>query len=325
MIRRNRLVDRSTAHTHAHQRRDTRLLHRHAINRVGGFRRRAWIVGYDDELSVVLEPVEHSYKVANVLIVERRVHFVEQTEWTGLGEKYPKEERKSNKGFLTAREKVDSLRALPTRRSVYFDVALEWTLGILEPQIALASTKQRHEDVAEVFADTNEGLQEKLARSSVDLTDRQLQRVFCRAQIIALSRQEAEPPGFLLVLLDGERVHGAKRFQLLAHERRFTAKSLVVELEYLRPREQLFDRLLPFRFQTFGDCRALARELGVAQLGSMQLLAQRGGVSAHLDQRVLVGGQSLVEIVYSALGVGESLLRSLQRRLARIEISLPLR
>ena len=97
MIRRNRLVDRSTPHTHAYQARDTRLLHRHAIDCVGGFRRRARIVGDDDELRVVLEPVQHPYKVANVLIVEWRVHFVEQAEGTGLGEKYPKEQGKSNK------------------------------------------------------------------------------------------------------------------------------------------------------------------------------------------------------------------------------------
>jgi len=53
--------------------------------------------------------------MTDVLIVERRVYFVEQTEWTRLGEKYPKEQRKSNKGFFSAGKKVNSLGSLAAR------------------------------------------------------------------------------------------------------------------------------------------------------------------------------------------------------------------
>src|SRR3982751_1835310 len=114
MVGCNRLIDGAAAHANAYQRRHAGLLHRHAVDRVGSFRSRARIVRDDDELRVVLESVEHAYKVADVLIVERRVHLVKQTEGTGLGEKYSKEQGQGNQRLLSAREKMDSLRPLAT-------------------------------------------------------------------------------------------------------------------------------------------------------------------------------------------------------------------
>src|SRR3990170_5950710 len=74
---RDRILDRSTAHVHADQRRDTRLLHGHAINGIRCFGSRAWIVRDHDELRVRLELVQHLHEATDVRVVERGIDFVQ--------------------------------------------------------------------------------------------------------------------------------------------------------------------------------------------------------------------------------------------------------
>ena len=66
----------------------------------------------DDELSVGFEFVEHPDKSADVRVVQRSVHFVEQAERARLREKDSKQQRQRDQCTLSAREKVDSLSAL---------------------------------------------------------------------------------------------------------------------------------------------------------------------------------------------------------------------
>ena len=93
MRRRDGFIDSFAAHADANQRRNAGLLHRHAVDGIRRFRRGARVVGYDDELGLGLEAIEHANEVADVLIIKRSVHFVKQTERTGLGEKYSEQQR----------------------------------------------------------------------------------------------------------------------------------------------------------------------------------------------------------------------------------------
>src|SRR5215210_6390699 len=109
------LVHSSSAHAHTHQGRDARLLHRHAVDGVSRLGGGARIVSDHYELCVGLEPIEHAHKMSDVLIVERRVDFIEEAEWTGLGQKNSKEQRQRDEGLLSAREEMNSLCPLSTR------------------------------------------------------------------------------------------------------------------------------------------------------------------------------------------------------------------
>src|SRR5688572_26487847 len=126
----DRLIHCLATHADAHQRRDTRLLHRDSINGIGRLRRRTRVVRDHDELRVGLETIEHAHEMSDVLVVERGVDLVEETERARLGEKNTKQERERDECLLTTREQMNSLGALPARRSVNLNVSLEWTLGI---------------------------------------------------------------------------------------------------------------------------------------------------------------------------------------------------
>src|SRR5262245_12412545 len=68
---------------HGNQLRHARFLHRHAVQAIGNLHG-ASIVGDEDELRAIEHPGQHLDEPSHVCIVERRVYFVEQTEWTGL-------------------------------------------------------------------------------------------------------------------------------------------------------------------------------------------------------------------------------------------------
>jgi len=194
------LIDSLPTHAHADERRHAWLLHCHTVDRVRGLGCGAGVVGDDDELCFVLEAVQHANEVTDVLIIERRVDFVKQAEGTGLGEEDSEEQGKSNQRFFTAREQVDALRPLAAGRRVNLDISLERRLRILEAQIALAAAKERHEDVAEVLTHLNERLKKELASSGVDLTDRLLERVLRRIEVVALGGEELEALLLLIAL-----------------------------------------------------------------------------------------------------------------------------
>ena len=113
------------------------------------------------------------------------------------------------------------------------DVSIERALRVLEPQVALTTAEERHEDIAEILAHLDERLEKQLARCRVDLANGLLQRGFRRIQVVALSSEEFQTLRFFLVLLDCQRVHRPERVQLFAHHARLGAQGLVVHFERL--------------------------------------------------------------------------------------------
>src|SRR6266536_2306460 len=57
------------------------LLHRDTIKHIR-FCNRAFVVGHDDELALLYEPVQHADKAVDVAFIERRIYFVENAERT---------------------------------------------------------------------------------------------------------------------------------------------------------------------------------------------------------------------------------------------------
>ena len=81
---------------------------------------------------LLLELVEHPHEAADVRVVERRVHLVEQAERARLREEDAEQQRQRDERALAAREQVDALRALAARRRVDLDVAVERRVRVLE-------------------------------------------------------------------------------------------------------------------------------------------------------------------------------------------------
>src|SRR5689334_5856174 len=111
---------------------------------------------------------------------------------------------------------MNALRPLAPRRRVDLNVAVEWRLRILEPQIAFAAAEQREEDLTKILPHLREGREEELARRRVDLANRLLERLLRVGEVGALRCEKVESLGGFLVLLDGEHVYRAERFELLA-------------------------------------------------------------------------------------------------------------
>src|SRR6185295_12909812 len=117
-----------------------------------GFGGRSRVVGDDDELRFLFELVQHPDKASDVGVIERRIHLVEQAEWARFGEEDAEQKRQRDQRALATREQMDALCALAARRCVNLDVAVQWELRVLEPEVAFASTEERHEDDAEVLS-----------------------------------------------------------------------------------------------------------------------------------------------------------------------------
>ena len=66
---------------HANEFAHAALLHRDTVKHIG-FCNRAFVVGHDDELALLYEPVQHADKSVDVAFIERRIYFVENAERT---------------------------------------------------------------------------------------------------------------------------------------------------------------------------------------------------------------------------------------------------
>ncbi len=218
---------------------------------------------------------------------------------------------------------MDALRLLPARRGMHFDVAFERSFRILETQVALASTEQRHENVLEVLPHLHERRQEQLACRRVDLLYGLLKGELRRREISPLAGEHLEPPLLLFVLLDCKRVDGSESLDLLSQLGRLRAQRVVIEIERLHGLHELLERLTPLRLESLANHRASAGQLGEPELGGMKLFAYRGCAMTDSCQLVLRCFQFLIGRLYRELGTCEASLRILERGLLRLQIQVP--
>src|SRR5258706_2890931 len=173
---------------HADNGRHARFLHRHAVHSVRRLHRPG-IVRDDDELRLVLELGQEPHIAPDIGVIERRVDFVEQAERARFGEEDREQQRHGDQGALPGRQQVDSLRALPPRRGVDFDFALEGLVLVREAHVAFPAAKQCLENGPKVLAHFGKRLQEERLRGLIDFPRRLLQRVAGRHEIVPLRLQ----------------------------------------------------------------------------------------------------------------------------------------
>ena len=274
----------------------------------------------DDELSPLLELVQHFHIPANVLVIERRVHFVEQTERARTGEEDTEEQRQCHQCTLAARQQMDALRLLATRTGVNLDVAIQRLIRIFKPQITFATTKKRLEDLLEVVANLAKCRQKELARRGVDLLDCLHQRQLRFREVVALRREEIEALHFLLVLLHGKWIHRAKLLDLLFQCLVLDAQRVGAQIQRLESVQQLGDRLPPLGFKSFADILTTPFELRVTQFRLVQLLGQLRRATAHQIQRVVTRLQCEIGRTQARLGFDQARVELRQRELPFLKL-----
>src|SRR3954470_1539035 len=171
------------------------------------------------------------------------------------------------------------------------DVAVERRLRILQPNVTLAATKEREEDLAKVLAHLRESLEEEIARGRVDLANGLLQRCLCVGEIGALRREKIEALRVLLMLFDGEHVDEAEGLELLPEHLRLFAERRVVELHGCKGSEHFVEQSTQFGLEPLADRRATSRQLRESHLGAMELVVHRTGAVPDLVERMLGSGE----------------------------------
>src|SRR5256885_11020530 len=122
-----------------------------------------------DELGLIAHLANEIIKAAHVRLIERRIHFIEYAERTGLVLEDTDQQRQSGKRLFSAGEQQHILQLLAWRRSHDVDSALRGVLYVGEAHEALASTKKFAEGDLKIFVDLGERLFEFLSRDNVDL------------------------------------------------------------------------------------------------------------------------------------------------------------
>ena len=166
------------------------LLHGHAVEHRAHFHGLA-IMRDHDELRLAAHVREHFVEAADIGFIERRIHFVEDTEWTR-----PETEDSDQKGqrcerFFSAGKQQDVLQALAGRLRSDIDASFAGTVRFGQPHLARAAAKERLEGDGKMRVDEVEGLFKFLARDLVEFVDGLVayQSMDC-SQILAFASQE---------------------------------------------------------------------------------------------------------------------------------------
>ena len=252
-------------------------------------------MGDEHELHAARHLAHDFAEAADVVLVERRVHFVEQAERRRIQFEDREDERHGGERLLAARQHAD--RAVPLAGRARHDghARLEHVLAD-ELEVRHAAAEQARELLLQAGVDPIERFLEAAARLAVDLADRFLERGQRVRQVGELAVEVFLALGLFLEFIDGREVDLAEPLDLLARlgeallpggdvRLRHETRSDVRQLE-ARRRELLEQRLA-------AQAQLLNRELHV--------LEQVAGV---LD-RSLRGEALLVEVPQAGIDLLE--------------------
>src|SRR5437879_1523577 len=299
------------------------LLHGDPVDGVGGLHG-ARVVGDDDELRQVLELREQAHVAAHIGVVEGRVHLIEQTEGTRLGEEDREQERHGDQRALTGREQVDPLRALAARCRVDLDLALERLVLVREPHVAFAAAEQRLEHRAEVLPHLTERVEEHRLRGLVDLARGLLEGLARRYEVIPLRHQELEALDLFAVLVHREGVDGSDRVDRRAQPLVLLAQPLEVARDLGRVGEQLIEGLPPFGLDPRDEPAPAAQDLGALELEFVLIRATGGQRRSRALERRCRLGDARVRRLDLDPGLSGGALQGHEREAALLELVLPL-
>src|SRR5229473_2769582 len=306
---------------------DSRLLHRHAVERVGPFHG-ALVVRDDDELRAAAHLAHHLVVAADVGLVEGCVHLVEQAEGRGLDEEDGEDERDSRKRLLAAAQQIHAGQLFPRRLRDDLHARLAARRIVDELQLGHPAAEQAREHLLEALVDELERLLEALLRGAVDAADGRAQLGDRLLQVRLLRAEEVEALADFARLVDGDERDFAQRLDLLAQRLHARLGLCQIELQrLLAPRGrhvgQLHEVLFAHRlFQVLQlEPRPLQRQLRARAAFSdfARLFARLLHflvAAAQTRLRLLVEGARPRQLIAQARRIGEELFQLLLRHLA---------
>ena len=183
-------------------------LHGHAEQHVGHLHGAA-LVRDHDELRVVADGLQIRREPAQVAVVERRLHLVEDIERRAADAVDREQQRKRRERLLAAGHEHHLRDALARRLRADLNAGVLQVVGVGEDELGRAAREQGGEDAAKVVVDRVERADEVVFHARIDNAD-DLGKAAPRAvEVGQLSRQVIVAAAQLLVLLGGIGVDGA--------------------------------------------------------------------------------------------------------------------
>src|SRR5271155_2772607 len=195
-----------------HQARPPGLVHRDS-DQLRSQLHRALVVCDENELHVARHVAHDVAEAADVVLVERCVHLVQQTERGGVQVEYREHQRHGGQSLLAARKLADGAVAL-SRRTRHDGHAGRRPLLARELEVGMAAAEQAREFLLEACIDLLEGILEACAGLAIDLAHGRLQGLQRVGQILALPVEVFLALGLLLELADGREIHLAQALDL---------------------------------------------------------------------------------------------------------------
>ena len=130
--------------------------------------------------------VEHVAEALHVVIVERRVHFVQHADRRRIGQEHREDQRQRGQRLLAAREQRERRRLLARGLGHDLEAGFERIVAFDQLQFGGAAAEQLGEQVLEVLVDLLERRQQPLARLAVEALDAEPQLLDRLHQVVAL-------------------------------------------------------------------------------------------------------------------------------------------
>ena len=192
---------------------DARFAHGDADEVVAGLHG-AFAVGDDDELGLCRHVAQEVAEAANVRIIERRVHFVQQAEGRGVQAEEGEDEGEGGEGFFAAGEDAQVFDFFAGRAHSNGDAGIQY-VAFRPGEFGFAAAKEDGEEVGEMAVDDVQGFLQAAAGFVVEFVDGFFEQRQGVAQVAALGFQRAVFVFGAVVVGDGGEVDGAECFFLL--------------------------------------------------------------------------------------------------------------
>ena len=220
---------------HGNEAGDARFAHGDADEVVAGLHG-AFAVGDDDELCLSRHFPQERAEAADVGVIKRGVHFVQEAERRGIEAEEGEDEREGGQCFFAAGEDAQVFDFFPRRAHGDGDAGFE-DVAFGPGERGFAAPEQEREEAGEVAVDDFEGVLQAAARFVVQFGDGFFEQFEGVAQVAALFVQGAVFGFRAVVVGDGGEVDRAKRLHRLfmladgGSERGFVRRVVFVDVE----------------------------------------------------------------------------------------------
>src|ERR1700687_2565867 len=197
---------RSSMHRDGDDLGNSRLLHRHAVEHIGGLHG-AFVVRDDDELGVLAHFAHETGKASDVCIVQWRVHLVEKTKRRRADEEKREDQTHRHQRFLAARQQRHRLEALARRPYDDLDTGLEQVVLVGQDQPGVRAAEEARKHRRKLFVNRREGFSKLRAGCPIEPLNRALEIGERALQIFLLCTQKLRARFQLAEFVNGGNIH----------------------------------------------------------------------------------------------------------------------